>query len=126
MSNQEEAITQIIEKVSGISRDLIRGKSRVKRIGIPRSILGYMLREEVGCTYKRAGELVGRDHASIIKYNRDHQDNFKFYSDYKVLYREVQSRYISDFKGVKFSLLQKQIDDVQNQLNKIVESNKEY
>jgi|TARA_R110000787_G_scaffold118062_5_gene228825 hypothetical protein len=126
MNNQEEAITQIIEKVSGVSRELIRSKSRVKRIHIPRSILGYMLRQDVGCTYKRAGELVGRDHASVIKYNKDHEGNFRYYQDYKILYREVQSRYISEYKGVKFSIIQKQIKDLQEQLNKIAGQTQEY
>lgn len=125
MNNQEEAITQIVEKVSGVSREQIRGRCRVKRIHIPRSILGYMLRADLGCTYKRAGELVGRDHASVIKYNKDHDDNFRYYQDYKILYREVQSRYINEFKGVKFKIIQQQIEDLQEQLE-VIKKQQEY
>jgi len=126
MNSQEEAITQIVEKTSGVSRDEIRGRCRVRRIAIPRSILGYMLRADVDCTYKRAGELVGRDHASIIKYYKDHDDNFRYYKDYKILYRRVQSKYINEFKGVKFEIIQQQIEDLQEQLETIRKQTKEY
>jgi len=84
-----------------------------------------MLRSDLGCTYKRAGELVGRDHASVIKYNKDHEGNFRYYQDYKVLYREVQSRYINEFKGVKFKIIQQQIEDLQEQLE-VIKKQQEY
>ena len=121
MNSQEEAITQIVEKVSGISRDKIRGRIRIKEYALPRSILGYMLRADGACTYKRAGELVGRDHASVIKYYRDHDSNFRYYEDYKNMYRKIKKEYLKIFKNVEFKVLQQQIKDLQIQLDELID-----
>jgi chromosomal replication initiation ATPase DnaA len=121
MNTQEEAITQIVEKVSGIDRKQIRSRIRIKEYAVPRSILGYMLRADAGCTYKRAGELVGRDHASVLKYYKDHDNNFRYYQDYKIMYREIKREYLKIFKNVEFEVLQKQIKDLQVQLDELIE-----
>ena len=121
MSSQEEALTRIIEQVSGIKRIALRSKLREKRIAIPRSILGYMLMSDVGCKSMRAGKLVGRHHSSILKYVKDHEDNLKFYPDYRDMYRLVQEEFVCGFRGKNVELIQKQITSLQKQLDRIVE-----
>ena len=43
INSNEEALTQIVELVSGIPRSIIRSKDRHRKIAIARSILGVML-----------------------------------------------------------------------------------
>ena len=57
---------------------------------------------------------------------KDHDSNYRYYQDYKILYREVQKRYIGEFKGVKFQIIQKQIEDLQEQLQEIIKQTSEY
>ena len=122
LNSQEEALTRIVEKVSGIKRETIRGKCREHRIGIPRSILGYMLRYDVGCTSSRTAELVGRHHASVLKYVKDHNDNYKYFPKYREMYKEVQNEFIVGFRGAKIDLIQDEIDKLQKQIDTIKEA----
>lgn len=125
MNSQEEAITQIVEKVSGISREQIRSRNRKRELALPRAVLGVILRQDAACTYKRTGQLLGRDHASVLKYIKDHDANFRYYPQYKELYRKVQKEYLMVFKGVKFSILQCQIKDLQEQLEVLIKQTEE-
>lgn len=121
MSSQEEALTRIVEDVSGVKRIAIRSKMRDKRIAIPRSILGYMLRDDVGCPAMRVGKLVGRHHSSVLKYVKDHKDNLRFYPDYRDMYTLVQEEFVGKFRGKNVAEIQKQITSLQKQLDRIVE-----
>ena len=124
MNSQEEALTKIVEDTSYVSRKLIRGKSRTHKISIPRNILGYMLRTEVGSTAVRAGELLGRHHASVLKYVIDHDKNYKYYQDYKDMYLKVRQKYMVGFKEAKMQILQEQIYQFQIQLDILKEEHK--
>lgn len=121
MNSQEEALTSIVENVSGVSRVAIRSKCREHRIGIPRSILGYMLRDDVGCTSSRAAKLVGRHHASVLKYVKDHNQNLKYFAAYRAMYNQVQEEFVNGFRGKNVMNIQKQITSLQKQLDRIIE-----
>lgn len=121
MNSQEEALTRIIEEVSGVGRVALRSKLRERRISIPRSILGYMLMDDVGCKSMRAGRLVGRHHSSILKYVKDHPANIRYYPEYREMYTQVQEEFVGGFKGKNVALIQKQITSLQKQLDRIVE-----
>tara|TARA_R100001463_G_scaffold1738_3_gene7540 strand:+ start:14666 stop:15091 length:426 start_codon:yes stop_codon:yes gene_type:complete len=121
LNSQEEALTRIIEQVSGIKRVALRSKIRERRVAIPRSILGYMLRDDVGCSSMRAAQLVGRHHASVLKYVKDHNANVKYYPEYREMYTKVQEEFVGGFRGKNVALIQKQLTSLQKQLDRIVE-----
>ena len=118
LNSQEEAITQIVELVSGIPRETLRSKNRVSKVSIARSILGYMLRRE-GSTSKRTGELVGRHHASVLKYCLDHENNLKYYDKYNAMFIEIEDEYITGFRAAKIDLMDQQIDELQIAIKKL-------
>tara|TARA_R110002074_G_scaffold144714_2_gene292624 strand:+ start:906 stop:1307 length:402 start_codon:yes stop_codon:yes gene_type:complete len=115
MSSNEEALTKIVELVSGFTRQTIRSKNREHKIAIARSILGSMLREE-GCSATRAGVLVGRHHASVLKYTKDHKWNLKYYPKYKDMYLAVQDEYATGYRAAKIDHMQEQIDVMQKSI----------
>tara|TARA_B100001094_G_C17393057_1_gene422214 strand:+ start:56 stop:481 length:426 start_codon:yes stop_codon:yes gene_type:complete len=121
MSSQEEALTRIVEEISGIKRIALRSKMREKRIAIPRSILGYMLRDDVGISAMRVGKLVGRHHSSVLKYVKDHKDNLRFYPDYRDMYTLVQEEFVGKFRGKNVAEIQRQITSLQKQLDRLIE-----
>ena len=118
LNSNEEAMTEIVELVSGISREQIRGKDRRMKVSIARGILGYMLRRE-GCTSQRAGELVGRHHSSALKYSRDHDKNLTHYDAYNKMYIEVEDEYMTGFRAAKISVMDKQIEELQIAIRKL-------
>ena len=118
---QEEALTRIVEAVSGVNRKYLRGRSRIYSIAIPRSILGYMLRYDVGCTAKRVGDLVGRSHSSVLKYVTDHDKNYKYFPGYKKMYIKIRDAFIVEFRGESINVIQKQLNELQNQMDVIKE-----
>lgn len=118
LNSKEEAVTQIVEVVSGISREELRGKDRRMKISIARSILGYMLRRE-GCSAVRAGELVGRHYSSALKYAADHKKNLDHFGKYKEMYIEVEDEYITGFRAAKIDVMEQQIDELQIAIKKL-------
>jgi len=125
LNSQEEALTKIVEDVSNVSRELIRGNCRVTRIAIPRYILGYMLRTEVGSTAVRAGKLLGRNHASVLKYVKDHDKNYRYFQDYRTMYLKIRQEYIVGFRGAKIQILEEQMIQFQIQLDILKEQEKQ-
>ena len=115
INSNEEALTQIVELVSGVPRSIIRSKDRHRKIAIARSILGVMLREG-GCSAVRAGVLVGRHHASVLKYTTDHKDNIKWYEPYRDMYLAVQDEYVTGYRAAKIDHMQDQINLLQNSI----------
>ena len=118
LNSDEEALIEIVEYVSKKSRKQLRSSYRGVEVAVPRSILGYMLREE-GITIKRVGEIINRHHASILKYSKDHEHNMSFNQDYKAMYLAIQDEYVSGYRGAKVDKIQEQIDELQTSIAKI-------
>jgi len=116
MSNQEETLIEIVTKACDLTIEEIRSSSRRSNLVIARGILGCMLRAETGCTYQRAGELVGRDHSSVISYERKFKDNVKFYKKYRDIYNTISEEYSSQYSDVSLDIMSKQIFQIEQQL----------
>ena len=115
LNSQEETIINIVELVSKLSINTIRGKSRKPNIAIARSILSNMLRQE-GCTATRSSILVGRHHCSALKYTKDHKDNLEFYPQYRDMYLAVQDEYKTGYRALRIDIMQDQITHLQEQI----------
>ena len=112
----EETLIKIVEKACDLTINEIRSPSRRHHLVIARSILGNMLRQETGCTYQRAGELVGRDHASVISYERNFKNNVKFYKKYRDTYNLVTAEHEAQYSDVSLRIMTSQIFQIETQL----------
>ena len=112
----EGTLIKVVEEACSITIAEIRSSSRKNRLVIARSILGCMLRKETGCTYQRAGELVGRDHASVISYERKFKDNVRFYKKYRDAYNLVEAEYEAQYSDISLRIMNSQIFQIETQL----------
>jgi len=113
---KEEALIRVVEKACNLSIIQIRSTSRRQELVIARAILACMLRHEVGCTYERAGELVGRDHSSVIHYEKHFQTNVKYYKKYRDAYNIISSEHQASYSDLSIKIMNKQIFQIEKQL----------
>lgn len=114
---KEEALIKVVENACNLSIQQIRGTSRRQELVIARAILSCMLRHEVGCTYERAGELVGRDHSSVIHYEKHFHTNVKFYKKYRDTYNLISSEHKASYSDLSIKIMNKQIFQIEQQLD---------
>ena len=58
----------------GCSLDEIRSKSRFARITLCRTVIAYVLKEKHNLSYNDIGDVVNRDHSSVVKAIRKARD----------------------------------------------------
>lgn len=63
--NPKELISAITKHFS-INKTSLLGKSRVRTYVVPRQILMYLLRTELKLPFQQVGEIVGRDHTTVM------------------------------------------------------------
>ena len=114
---KEEALINVVENACDLSIRQIRSSSRRQELVIARGILACMLRHDVGCTYERAGELVGRNHSSVIHYEKNFQANVKFYKKYRDTYDLISSEYQASYSDLSMKIMNKQIFQIEQQLD---------
>lgn len=113
---KESTLIQIVEGACNLTLQEISSNSRRPHLVIARSILGYLLRMETGCTYHRAGEIIGRDHASVIKYVKDFKDNVLYYKKYKNTYSLIESYRTEQYSDISLQMMNMQIFQIERQL----------
>jgi|TARA_R110000823_G_scaffold14707_2_gene48266 chromosomal replication initiation ATPase DnaA len=118
LNSTESAIVEIVELVSGIDRKIISGKDRKRPKALARSVLGYFLRDN-GCTSQRTAEIVGRHHATILKYVTDHEWNMKYYEEYREFYQSVLDEYNTGYRKAKVQAMARQIRELQTSIESI-------
>ena len=116
MNNQEETLIRIVEDACNLTIDEIRSTSRRPHLVIARSILAVMLKMECGCTFSRAGELVGRDHSSVVSYEKNFNGNIKFYKNYRDTYNAVKDKHNNQYSDISLNIMSKQIFQIERQL----------
>jgi len=112
----EGSLVQIVEGACNLTLTEIRSSSRRNHLVIARSILGYMLRSETGCTYDRAGEIVGRDHASVLKYVKTFKDNVLYYKKFKDTYNLIEKYRKEQYSDISIQMMNTQIFQIESQL----------
>jgi|TARA_R110000824_G_scaffold107136_4_gene253131 chromosomal replication initiation ATPase DnaA len=112
----ESTLVQIVEGACNLTLTEIRSSSRRNHLVIARSILGYMLRSETGCTFYRVGEIIGRDHASVIKYVKDFKDNVLWYKKYKDTYNLIETYRKEQYSDISLQMMNTQIFQIESQL----------
>ena len=116
LSLTESTLIQIVEGALGLTLGEISNPSRRAPLVIARSILANLLRRETGATYYRVGALIGRDHASVIKYVKDFKWNVKGWQDYKDAYELVLKHREEQYSDISLKMMNTQIFQIETQL----------
>jgi chromosomal replication initiation ATPase DnaA len=80
---------RIIEQVTGVTEKQIKNQDRHKHIVHARKIVGYFCRQELGLTTTECGNIISRDHSTIIYYLSDAEGLFKYDPIFKNKYDKV-------------------------------------
>ncbi|MBI5134876.1 chromosomal replication initiator protein DnaA [Candidatus Uhrbacteria bacterium] len=83
-----------------LTMDDLLGKSRMKRLALPRQIMMYLMRQEIKSSFPTIGQEVGgRDHTTAIhafeKISREVQDNEKIRTDIELIKQRLYSLALS-------------------------------
>lgn len=66
-----------------------------KREGVDARMVYAKLLREMGLSYKRIGDTLGKDHSSIVHYNQAFDKLLEFNDDIKVIYAECVNEYFN-------------------------------
>lgn len=103
-----EFVYHEVEKYSGVTKKLIRDKSRVREVAIPRQVLAYILRVYLGMSLNEVGKEILKDHSAISYYVSKHEDHM-FYPPYARLYTSVIDALSADSLKYDLNLLNEKI-----------------
>jgi len=121
MNSQEQALVDIVCKASDLSLIQIQSISRNRKYAYTRSVLGYMLRRIVGCTLIRTGEIVNRNHSTVIHYEKTYDDNRKYDKEYYNFAKKVDSLYSDNFPQMRLDLVEEKIASLTASLSRYKE-----
>lgn len=99
---KEDILFDIIFDKYGITRVDLTEQNRVRRLVDIRRVLAYILRDKLKYGVELCGEILGRDHASIVYMNKTHDSLVKGDNDYKALYDEIYSEFYYRVNHVKY------------------------
>jgi len=123
-NKEAKHIIFIISKATGTSVQLLLSKRKTRNLVDARRICYVTLRDDLKLTYGEIGAHFNRDHASIMHNYQQHEDLFRMYSDYRIMWERAQGRlknnpYIeNDFFEI--------IDNLSIRLNHVEKLLKEY
>lgn len=114
---EEQVVCGAVIMCSGLTLEAIRSKTRVQEYVLARSVLGIML-NEIGCSLTRAGEIINRDHATILHYKRKHSENLLYYSGYKKLYEYCNLEHYTTHRVRTVRAMEKELLIMQDTIDK--------
>ncbi len=108
---KERNIERLFSKLEerGITIEMIRDKSRLRDLVIPRAVVGYILHVHIGLTLEEVGLMINRDHSNISFYKRKHKDNM-LYIPYEELYLSLYGELEEHLFTNRLSYLEKKIE----------------
>lgn len=118
LSSTEDSIFKIVSLCSGLNYNQLRSNNRREELVIARKILSMLLVEE-GVTIKRVGECLGKHHATVIHYKKNHKHSLQFYKDYKDLWDACKDEYYTSYREAKVEHMEVQIQDLQRSIKKL-------
>ena len=118
LNSDEETIIRVLEKASGFNYETLRSKSRKEEINIARNILGVLLRQEYNIRFKRIGQIVNRDHSSVVYYCKSWEGNYKCWPDYKRLFDKCTNimKTQNIITNMQLQIIKTQIDSIEKTL----------
>tara|TARA_R100000322_G_scaffold168755_1_gene139255 strand:+ start:408 stop:821 length:414 start_codon:yes stop_codon:yes gene_type:complete len=91
-NKEAKHIIFIVAKATGTNVQLLTSRCRVRNLVDARRICYKILRDELKMTLGEIGSHFDRDHASIMHNYEQHEDLFKMYADYRIMYERAIGR----------------------------------
>ena len=110
-NSAEQAVIDIVCEKSKLTYQQIKSIHRYRGYTMTRSILGFILRMGVGCTLQRVGNLIGRDHSTVIHYIKTHEGNVRFYRPYRELSKAIHLSYLDNTDTIKVNTINEKIKE---------------
>lgn len=89
MKLEVKILTEVIEKQLGVTYKQMMSARRLKEMVYSRAIFSVIARRYLDMTYHKIGELLKRDHSSIIFYMKKHDNEYELYKDYRDMYKKI-------------------------------------
>lgn len=119
IENKVEMLFGITEAISGVTEDLIKSQKREQDIALARSIVGYMLHNELGVTLMGAGKIINRDHSTIVHYTKCFESNYEYFHKYRELYTNISEIFWSNFIEAHNCDIDLEIKKLQNLIDRL-------
>lgn len=87
-------ITDLTAALLDVPADAINGGSRSRRLVLGRVASANFLMRDLGFTYDEMSKHIKRDRTSFYYYESKHNDNYKFWKEYKELYDNLKASYL--------------------------------
>lgn len=114
LDGMKENIDKIINKACllwGVSREDALGRSRKVPIPFARTMIAKTIREVYGYPFMKIGDILNRDHATIIHYLKIYDAEYKYNKEFR--------NFANAMKEVTFDIrndLQEELDDELNEI----------
>ena len=119
IENKVDMLYNVAEAVSGITKDDVMSKKRNQEIALVRSIIGYMLHNELGVTVVGAGKIINRDHSTITHYTKSFENNYNYFIKYKELYTNISEIIWSNYIDADSCDIDLEIKKLQGLIDKL-------
>tara|TARA_R110002020_G_scaffold220785_2_gene428770 strand:- start:34773 stop:35192 length:420 start_codon:yes stop_codon:yes gene_type:complete len=120
MELEVKILTEVIEKQLGITYKQMMSPTRLKELVYSRAIFSVIARRYLNMTFHKIGELLKRDHSSIIFYMKKHDNEYELYKDYRDMYKKIyasvealfiiNTEFNADYLRAKIKDMQSEID----------------
>lgn len=94
---KENQIIQIVEKHTGISKDLMSGRSHLQEIVMARHLAMLLIRERIKLSLKEIARIFNRDHSTVLSSIKSAENRIEFDADFRNIYNKV----IKDLEELK-------------------------
>ena len=98
--DEVEKMVIIAEKLCNLPPQSLSRKVRTQNILLPRMVVSNIARYERGIHYETIAEVLDHDRCSVYHYEKTHEQNYQYWSEYRDLFNEIVIA-ISDHKKTK-------------------------
>ena len=123
-SEQQESVDLIIEtieSVTGVTNNQITSKNRQRHIVDARKLLVNVLRKHVNFTCYQAGKVIGKDHTTVVHYEKCHLVHM-YEPEYRRMFGAISGVFLIQKNVRDDERLQKQFMDLQYRTKNLLDS----
>ncbi|QDP66755.1 MAG: hypothetical protein GOVbin5978_31 [Prokaryotic dsDNA virus sp.] len=117
--DRADALFEIIEDVTGVTKKQLLSKSRLAHIAIARNIAGYILHKEVKITSIETAKILNLNHSTVIYYAKMFDDNYHYYEEFRANYVLVSGIFWSKFTNTEKDVIDLQLKSISNLMKKL-------
>lgn len=125
---RDDKIKSEICKRYGLEWSTIEGKSRVRKVVDARRLYCGLLRDIFHLTYQEMGNILNKNHATIIHNIQQHDTFVRILKSYKKNYEEIERTLMLDdnYYIHEVQSVERQMNELSQRLNDLIEKKNEY